>query len=124
MAVLEPVSAFLASPAPSVSLPDSTAQPPETPVNPPEPKTSTGDLGSIFSAAASVDDLKIPKETHTRLAKVIDKHLRELRKPKTILTDKAATSKILDLEALKRFNDLRLEYSLKIQVARKRVTDA
>jgi hypothetical protein len=40
------------------------------------------------------------------------------------LTDKAAVSKILDLEALKRFNDLRLEYSLKIQVARKRVTDA
>jgi hypothetical protein len=48
----------------------------------------------------------------------------QLRKPKTILTDKAAASKILDLEALKRFNDLCLEYSLTIQVARKRVTDS
>ncbi|KAJ7822405.1 hypothetical protein B0H14DRAFT_3470808 [Mycena olivaceomarginata] len=45
-------------------------------------------------------------------------------KPKRILTHKTAANKNLDLEALKRFNDLRLEYSLKIQAARQRAINA
>jgi hypothetical protein len=112
------------SPKPLLPLPDPTEPSLEHPALPAESSAPTDNLGGISDAAASVDDLKTPKETHAHLSKLIEKHLRELRKPKTILTDKAAANKILDLEALKRFNDLRLEYALKIQAAHQRVRDA
>ncbi|KAF8193626.1 hypothetical protein K438DRAFT_1761761 [Mycena galopus ATCC 62051] len=96
----------------------------------PSPDTSDAsfdDLDRITDAAASSDGVSAsttPKQVHARLAKLIKKHEKELRKPKTMLSDKTAASKIFDLEALKRFNDLRLTYSEKIQKARKAAATA
>ncbi|KAJ7834257.1 hypothetical protein B0H14DRAFT_3462210 [Mycena olivaceomarginata] len=85
------------------------------------------DLDRITDAAALSDGVSgstTPKEVHARLAKLIKRHEKELRKPKTMLSDKTAASKIFDLEALKRFNDLRLKYLEKIWKARKAVATA
>ncbi|KAF8142746.1 hypothetical protein K438DRAFT_1994657 [Mycena galopus ATCC 62051] len=90
----------------------------------PSPDTSDAsfdDLNRMTDAAASSDGVSASttsKQVHARLAKLIKKHEKELRRPKTMLTDKTAMSKIFDLEALKPFNDLRLTYSEKIQKAR------
>jgi hypothetical protein len=78
-------------------------------------------LNSISDEAAIKDDLKTPKETHTWFMKLIEKNLKELRKPKTMISDKIAAVKIFDLEALKKFSEIRLRHSLKIQAMHKKL---
>ncbi|KAJ6467263.1 hypothetical protein C8R45DRAFT_938622 [Mycena sanguinolenta] len=57
---------------------------------------SSADLDRITDAAASSDGVSAsttPKQVHARLAKLIKKHEKELRKPKTMLSDKTAATK-------------------------------
>ncbi|KAJ7764071.1 hypothetical protein B0H14DRAFT_2633634 [Mycena olivaceomarginata] len=101
LAILPGAISDSAQPVPAQPVPAPAPTPPVVNVAESGPNVSPDSLENISDAAASADDLHTPKETHTRLAKLIDKHLRELRKPKTMLTDKAAANKIFDLEALK-----------------------
>ncbi|KAJ7495190.1 hypothetical protein FB451DRAFT_1163929 [Mycena latifolia] len=56
-----------------------------------------------------------PEEFHDRLSKAISKLATELCKPKRILSDTQAANQLLDLEALKRHNTLRLAHAKKLR---------
>ncbi|KAJ7678825.1 hypothetical protein B0H17DRAFT_1139219 [Mycena rosella] len=78
-----------------------------------------------FTPGTSPEDPSVsPRIAHASLECLIAKHLRLLRKPKTMLSDRTAANKVADLEALRRFNDLRLVYLERLEVAKKRVQQA
>ena len=54
------------------------------------------------------------QDVHARLWKLIAGHLKKLRKKKTLLTNQSAANMVLDLEALNRYNDLRLQFGEKL----------
>ncbi|KAJ6560989.1 hypothetical protein B0H10DRAFT_2240174 [Mycena sp. CBHHK59/15] len=78
-----------------------------------------------FTPGTSPEDPSVsPRIAHANLERLIAKHLQLLRKPNTMLSDRTAANKVADLEALRRFNDLRLVYLERLEVAKKRVRQA
>ncbi|KAJ7649588.1 hypothetical protein B0H17DRAFT_1147703 [Mycena rosella] len=62
-----------------------------------------------------------PKLAHSKLERLIEKHIRLLRKPKTMLTNTTAANQVFDLEALRQFNNQRFANLEKLQAAKRRV---
>ncbi|KIK49675.1 hypothetical protein GYMLUDRAFT_253712, partial [Collybiopsis luxurians FD-317 M1] len=75
---------------------------------------------------ASLEDIfsTSPQAVHERLSKAIKSHLKLLRKSKTMLSDQQAANKVFDLEALRRYNDLRLELIEKREAWQKKIASA
>ncbi|KAJ7445444.1 hypothetical protein FB451DRAFT_1189115 [Mycena latifolia] len=65
-----------------------------------------------------------PEEFHDHLSKAISKLATELHKPKRILSDTQAANQLLDLDALKCYNALRLAHAKKLWGLNKQVSDA
>lgn len=98
--------------------PAPTSEPAESPAVPTAGHDGTGTATPTTVSAES------PKIAHVKLERLIEKQLRLLRKPKTMLTDTTAANKVFDLEALRPFNNQRLANFEKIQVAKQRVEQA
>ncbi|KAK7000186.1 hypothetical protein R3P38DRAFT_3616746 [Favolaschia claudopus] len=116
-----------AAPEPTSDQTPISVEPTESPPIPDLSDTNFDDLDRVSDAAAASDGVtasRTPKDVQTYLNKLIKKHEKELRKPKTMISDKNAANKIFDLEALKQYNDLRFKYSEKIWKARKAVEAA
>jgi hypothetical protein len=78
----------------------------------------------VINPTAPAIPLSESKAAHAKLERLIEKHIRLYRKPKTMLTDTTAANRIFDLEALRRFNNQRLANFEKLEVAKKRVEQA
>ncbi len=66
----------------------------------------------------------IPELRHRELEKLIADHLKKLRRKKTLLSDAKAASTVLDLEAMRRFNDIELSLHIEIRKQKERVANA
>lgn len=66
----------------------------------------------------------IPELHHCELEKLITEHLRKLRYKKTLLSDTKAASTAFDLEAMRRFNDIRLSLRIKLRKQKEQVANA
>lgn len=64
------------------------------------------------------------QDAHARLRKLIAGHLKKLRNKKTLLTDQSAANMVLDLEALNRYNDLRLQFAEKLLEHKQKIARA
>jgi hypothetical protein len=89
-----------------------------------------------FSAADGIEDRRgdngkedgfgadTPELCHRELEKLIGDHLKKLRRNKTLLSDTKAASTALDLEAMCRFNDIRLSLHIEIRKQKERIANA
>ncbi|KAF8145613.1 hypothetical protein K438DRAFT_2097586 [Mycena galopus ATCC 62051] len=131
----------LSSP-PSISIPleaeDSGGVPPSTGCQdagdgPSQPSIEETDELDGLPDPADTEDSEFPKESestnspedfHARLKKLIITNEKELRKPKRALSDIQAVNRLFDLEALKRYNGLRLGHAQKLRRFHQKISDA